>query len=272
MLHKTTLLHTVTFFSLLAIFSSLAFVNGQSDLTMTYGNSITDRNIDGVVGAEWDDATSYTNVLISPIGNAQIWLKHDQTHLYIAAQFEGDSNNPWVAVQLGNPNCMTDGTDGALFGHDELSPDGYQDINFGGFGVIRADTSQDGVGAMQTSLNSTTIELKKPLNTQDLEGKDIQWSEDKSYDIIIMWDSNGGGSSGGTISHNTISPKPKTIYLQVQPTPSPTSTPQSTPTQTPSPTPTIIDLSTLIAMVSVVVIVLVIIIYFNKRKEKTKEK
>ncbi|TRO45951.1 hypothetical protein E2P30_00795 [Candidatus Bathyarchaeota archaeon] len=267
MLHKTTLLHRIAFLIIFTIFCSLAFVNAQSDLIMVHGNSIADQDIDGVIGAEWDDVTSYTNVPISPIGNAQIWLKHDLTHLYIAVQFEGDSDNLWVAVQLGNPNCMTDDTDGALFGHDELSPDGYQDINFGGFGVIRSDISQDGVGAMQISLNSTVIELKKPLNTQDLEGNDIQWSEDKSYDIIIMWDSNGGGSSGGSISHNRVSPKPKTIYLQAQTTPSPTSTPKSTPTQTP--TPTIFDPTTLIAIVAVVLIASSIFIYLIKRKKKT---
>ncbi len=269
MLHKTTLLYSIAFFIIFTIFSSLAFVNAQSDLIMVYGNSIADQYIDGAIGAEWDDVTSYINVPISPIGNAQIWLKHDQTHLYIAVQFEGDSDNLWVAVQLGNPNCMTSNTDGALFGHDDLSPDGYQDINFGGYGVIRSDKSQDGVGAMQISLNSTTIELKKPLNTPDLEGNDIQWSEDNSYDVIIMWDSNGGGSSGGSISHNRVSPKPKTIYLQAQTTPSPTSTPKSTPTQTPSPTPTIFDPTTLIAIVAVAVIVLSIFIYFMKRQKRT---
>ena len=268
---KTTLLSTVALlFIILVLFSSLASVSAQSDLTMVLGNSITDQDIDGVIGTEWDDVTSYTNVGISPMGNAQIWLKHDQPHLYIAAQFEVDSNNPWVALQLGNPSCMTSDTDGALFGHDDLSPDGYQDINFGGFGVIRSDTSQDGVGAMQISMNSVTIELKKPLNTQDLNGRDIQWSEDNSYDIIVMWDSNGGGSSGGTTSHTSASPKPKTIYLQAQttPSPSPTSKPTSTPTPTPSPTPTSFDLTTIIAIIAVLVIVSAILIYFMKRKKR----
>jgi len=268
-LHKeTALISTVTLlFILFVFFSSLAFVSAQSDLTMVLGNSITDQDIDGVIGDEWDDVTSYTNVEISPQGNAQIWLKHDQTHLYIAAQFEADSNNPWVSVQLGDPDCMTSNTDGAIFGHDDLSPNGYHDINFGGLGVIRSDTSQDGVGAIQISMNSVTIELKKPLNTQDSDGRDIQWSEDNSYDIIVMWDSDGGGSSGGTTSHRSASPKPRTIYLQAQttPSPSPTSTPTLTPT--PSPSPTSFGLTTIIAIIAVAVIVSAILIYFTKRRK-----
>ena len=267
---KNILLFTVTLLLILFIlFSSLAFVNAQSDLTMVLGNSINDQDIDGVIGDEWDDVTSYTNVEISPQGNAEIWLKHDLTHLYIAAQFEADSNNPWVSVQLGDPGCMTSNTDGAMFGHDDLSPKGYQDINFGGFGVIRSDTSQDGIGAIQILMNSVTIELKKPLNTQDSDGRDIQWSRGNSYDIIFMWDSDGGGSSGGTISHRSASPKPKTIYLQAQttPSPSPTSTPTLSPNPTPSPSPTSFDLTTIIAIIAVVVIISAILIYLIKRKK-----
>jgi len=257
-------------FSLMLI--SIPFVNAQSDLTMFLGNSINDSNIDGVIGDEWDDVISHNNIEISPQGNAQIWVKHDQTHLYVAVVFETDSNNPWVALQLGDPNCMTSNTDGAIFGHDLLSPDGYQDIYFGGFGVIRSDTSQDGKGAMDISISNTvTVELKKPLNTQDADGKDIQWSEDNSYDMIVMWDSNGGGSSGGITSHTSNSPKPKTIYIEPQETPSssptPTQSPSPTPTPIQSPSPTSIELSTIIAIIAVVVIISAILIYLIKYRK-----
>jgi hypothetical protein len=247
------------------LFTLTVFVNAQSDLTMILGNSINDSDINGVIRDEWDDVTSYNNIEISPTGNAQIWLKHDQTHLYIAVQFEADSNNPWVSLQLGDPNCMTSNTDGAIFGHDDLSPNGYEDIYFGGFGVIRSDTTQDGVGAMQVSMNTITIELKKPLNTQDSDGKDISWSEDNSYDIIVMWDSDGGGSSGGSTSHTSNSPKPKTISLQPQATTSPT--PTQTPTPTPTPQDPFLDTTTIIAIIVVVVIVLVIVLLFTKYKK-----
>ena len=261
-IHKKTIFSlTVTLLLILSVlFSSKTFVSAQSDFTMILGNSISDLDIDGVIGDEWNDVTSNNNVEISPQGNSQIWLKHDQIHLYVAVVFEADSNNSWVALQLGDPNCMTSNTDGAIFGHDLLSPDGYHDIYFGGFGVIRPDSSQDGVGAMDISMNTVTIELKKPLNTQDSDGKDIQWSEDNSYDIIVMWDSDGGGSDAGTTSHTSNSPKPKTIYLEPQANPS-----SPTPTQTPSQTP--IELSTIIVIVAVVVIISVILIYFKKYKK-----
>lgn len=269
LLKKTIFISKVTLlFILFALLFSLSFVDAQSELTMVLGNSINNSDIDGVIGDEWDDITSFNNQEISPQGNAQIWLKHDQSHLYIAVVFEADSNNPWAALQLGNPNCMTSNTDGAIFGHDELSPDGYQDISFGGFGVIRSDTSQDGVGSMGISMNTVTIELKKPLNTQDATGNDIQWSEDNSYDIIIMWDSNGGGSSGGTTSHTSNNPKPKTIYLEpqgIQPSPTPTQSPSPTPS--PSPSPAFPDLLMFVAIFAIGIIVIAILIYFKKRSK-----
>ena len=163
---------------------------------------------------------------------------------------------------------MTSNTDGAIFGHDDLSPNGYQDISFGGFGVIRSDASQDGVGAIDISMNTVTIELKKPLNSQDETGNDIQWSEDSSYDIIIMWDSNGGGSSGGTTSHTSTNPKPKTIYLEpqvIQPSPTPTQSPSPTPS--PSPTSDFPDFTATITIITVVIIVVAILIYFIKYRK-----
>lgn len=257
---------TITLLLILSLLStSIVFVYAQSDLTMDLGNSINDSDINGIIRDEWDDATNYNNIEISPTGNAQIWLKHDQTYLYIAVQIEADSNNPWISLQLGNPNCMTSNTDGAIFGHDDQSPNGYQDIYFGGFGVIRSDTTQDGIGAMQVSMNTVTIELKKPLNTQDSDGNDVQWSEDNSYDIIIMWDSDGGGSSGGTTSHTSNSPKPYSIYLEPQVTSSPT--PTQTPTPTPTPQENFPDTTIIIAIIATVVIILAILIYFIKYKK-----
>jgi len=256
------------------LFTSATLVYAQSDFTVSIGNTINDSNIDGIIGEEWDDVTSYTNIEISPQGNAQIWIKHDQNHLFLAVQFEADSNNPWVALQLGDPNCMTSNTDGAIFGHDDLSPNGYQDISFGGFGVIKSDMSQDGNGAIDISTSNTvTIELKKPLNTQDNDGRDIQWFEDNIYALIVMWDSNGGGSSGGNTGHTANSPNPKTIYIQPQATPSPAPTQSSSPSPTQSPTPTqspstpLPNLLIIITIIAALLIGAAILIYFKKRKK-----
>jgi hypothetical protein len=109
---------------------------------------------------------------------------------------------------------MTPNTDGALFGHDEEAANGYRDISFGGYGNISADSNQDGIGAMTLSTsNLVTVELKKPLNSGDSAGKDVAWSEDNTYAVIIMWDSNGGGSSGGSASHNIRYSKARTMFI-----------------------------------------------------------
>jgi hypothetical protein len=181
---------------------------------MFLGTTINDNEIDGILGQEWSDVASYTNIEINPNGNAQVWIKHDQTHFYIALQFQADSHNPWVAFQLDNTECMTSNTDGALFGDDNLAPDGYQDISFGGLGVVSADTSQDGIGAIDiSSSNVVTIELKKETNSGDSSGNDVQWSENNTYALVIMWDSNGRGSSGGSANHNSRSPIARTIFF-----------------------------------------------------------
>ncbi|MCW3998296.1 MAG: hypothetical protein NWF10_06990 [Candidatus Bathyarchaeota archaeon] len=109
---------------------------------------------------------------------------------------------------------MTSNTDGALFGDDNQAPDGYQDISFGGLGIVSADASQDGIGAIDiSSSNVVTVELKKETNSGDSSGNDIQWSENNDYALVIMWDSNGRGSSGGSANHNERSPIGRTIFF-----------------------------------------------------------
>ena len=181
----------------------VTLVFAQQDFDAFSGNPIADSSIDGAIGSEWDDAGSYTGVDISPQGTADIWAKQDGTYLYMAVRFTADSNNPWVAFLLGGATCMTANTDGALFGNDDYAANGYQDVWFGGIGIITADTSQDGIGAITIdSANQVTTELKKPLNSGDTAGKDIDWAEENTYAMLIMWDSNGGGSSGGSVSHS----------------------------------------------------------------------
>ena len=47
------------------------------------------------------------------------------------------------------------------------------------------------------------IEFKKEINSGDSSGNDIQWSENNTYSLVIMWDSNGRGSSGGSANHSS---------------------------------------------------------------------
>jgi len=127
-----------------------------------------------------------------------------------------DSSNPWVGIQYGGSSHMTSGADGSIFGHDRLGANEYRDISFGGFGVISDDSIQNGVGAIIFGdSNQVTIELKKPLNSGDSSGNDIEWTVGNLYTIIIRWDSNGGGSSGGSTSHLSGPTKDRVVFLNM---------------------------------------------------------
>jgi hypothetical protein len=61
--------------------------------------------------------------------------------------------------------------------------------------------------------------LKKPLNSGDVSGKDVNWAQGNSYALVIMWDSDSGGSSGGTTSHLSGTPSVNTILINSSPIP-----------------------------------------------------
>ena len=218
---KTCRLNRLAFLSLFLMITLLVtacvtieLVYAQFDFNAFLGNSISNEEIDGIIGSEWDAARNYLDIAIEPQATADIWTKHDETYLYIAMQFTADSANPWVAFQFALSNHMSSGADGAIFGHDRLGANEYRDISFGGLGSISADPIQDGVGAINVgALNLITVELKKPLNSGDSSGSDIDWTLGNSYTLIIRWDSNGGGSSGGGSSHLSGSANDKTIFI-----------------------------------------------------------
>lgn len=188
-------------------------VNAQFDYNAFLGSPISDGEIDGVIGNEWNDA-DISDVIIEPQVMAEIRTKHDGTYLYVAVQFTADSSNPWVAIQFESSAHMASGADGALFGHDEFGANEYRDISLGGLGSISIDSVQDGVGEINVGeSNLVTVELKKPLNSGDSAGDDINWNVGNTYTLIIIWDSNGGGSSGGDTSHRSGSTVNKTIYI-----------------------------------------------------------
>ena len=204
----------VTF--LLTAYLTVEPVFAQADFNAYLGNAIPDGEIDGEIGSEWDDAGNYPGTGIEPSGTAEVWTKNDGTYLYIAMQFTADSDNPWVAFQFDSTNHMSSGADGAIFGHDGLASNEYRDISFGGLGSISADASQDGVGAINVGgSNLITIELKKPLDSGDSAGDDIEWAVGNTHTLIIMWDSNGGGSSGGNTNHLNGSVTDRTILINV---------------------------------------------------------
>ncbi|MFB3887923.1 MAG: hypothetical protein ACE14S_00405 [Candidatus Bathyarchaeia archaeon] len=222
MMAKRTFIYGLTVVGLLlASLVSVSLVCAQEDCQAFRGNSIPDSQIDGVIGSEWDDAGSFTNVAISPWGIAHLWLKQDGTNLYVGLRFVADSENPWVAFQLGPSFCMSTSADGAVFGDDNLSPNGYVDIHFTEGGIVPAnDARQDGKGVINVNASKFVIvELKKPLNSGDAEGKDIGWAQGDIGTISIFWDSDGGGSSGGSASHMSANPSSKTVLISADPVP-----------------------------------------------------
>jgi hypothetical protein len=210
----TSLFLALTLGLLIPACATIIPVSAQQDFSAFLGNTIEDTAIDGTIGSEWDDAGNYANVAINPRGTAEVWTKHDGTYFYMAVRFTADTNNPWLALLFGGFTCMQINTDGALFGHDSYAADGYRDISFGGLGVISNDASQEGNGAISVGAsNIVTVELKKPLNSGDSIGEDMAWMEDNTYTMIIMWDSNGGGSSGGSASHSGGSATVRTVLI-----------------------------------------------------------
>jgi hypothetical protein len=211
-------LFLVCSFLLISLCASLITVNGQAAFTAFAGATIEDSKIDGVIGNEWNDAGTYPEASIFGNKTAALWLKHDGSYLYVAYRIVGDSNNPWSAMQFSDLNCMANGADAVLLGHDEYSPNGYVDISFGGMGIIYVDAVQNGKGVINVEAANITVELKKPLNSGDTGGKDIAWSTNRTYIFRIMWDSDGNGSSGGNTSHQTTG-NPNVIALSVQAVP-----------------------------------------------------
>jgi hypothetical protein len=217
---KKLLLLIVTLGFLITAYVAISPVSAQQGFDAFSGNPIGDAEIDGTIGSEWDDAGSYTDVGISPQGTADVWTKQDGTYLYMAVRFTADSNNPWVAFLFGGTTCMTAGTDGAVFGNDDYAANGYRDVWFGGVGIIAEDDSQNGTGAITVdSSNQVTAELKKPLNSGDTAGRDIAWTENSTYAMIIMWNSNGDGSSGGSVHHTNGPITPHNIFINTSAVP-----------------------------------------------------
>jgi hypothetical protein len=221
-------------------------VSAPVDFEAYLGSEIPYSAIDGVIGPEWDDAGHYTGVQIdppmpSPYGIAEIWTKHDSTFLYIAIKFIADSDNPWVAIMPRPWDYETGckGFDVDLFGDDNVAADEYVDAYFESVYKTPADEEAGGrqypnAGAMRIEEIKpeeylVTIELKKHLNSGDVNGYDIAWSVGGTYGIAIDWDSDGvgnvykegappGGSSGGSADHK-VTPTEYNIHINPDPKP-----------------------------------------------------
>lgn len=133
----------------------------------------------------------------------------------MAIRFTADSNNPWLAIQMGSATIHDSSADIAVFGNDNLGANTYVDANFGSSFTVRADTIQNGKGIISVgSGNVITVELKKPLSSGDAAGKDVALTPGGTYTIVIAWNSNGNGASGGTVSHTGgTTPTARKIFI-----------------------------------------------------------
>jgi hypothetical protein len=192
----------------------------KTDFVAVRGASIPDSQIDGNIGPEWNDASSYTDVSIALQGIAHVWIKQDGTYLYLALEFLADSTDPWIALEFGNSACMSANADGALFNSDNFCPNSYSDISYTQNAGVASDECQDGKGAISVNASKfVSLELKKPLSCNDTPGKDVSWAEGNTYSILMTWDSNGGGSSGGATNHANQAPPAQTILISSKPIP-----------------------------------------------------
>jgi len=264
---QTFLILVSTTLLLLAAFALFESAVAQANFNAYLGASIDDSQIDGNIGTEWDDAGKTTGVVLNPQESAEVWTKNDGTNLYIAVRFTADSSNPWVAIQLGGNGSMEANTDGAIFGNDNYNIDGYVDIYMSGTGGAKADATQNGKGAINvTTQNVVTIELKKPLNSGDTAGKDINWAQNETQTLTIIWDSNGRGSSGGATNHYGNNPVIDTAMVRTILINS------NSIAQAGNPILTNIDTTTLviiiITFVAVVIVIIVGVIWVRKRGTK----
>lgn len=199
---------------LFAIIMHVSPAMAQAELNAYFGTAIEDSQIDGVIGDEWSDAGNFTGVKINPQGSSNIIVKNDGVNLYVAIQFTADSSNPWVAIMFASAGHMTTNADGAVFGDDSYFANSYSDVRFGGPGIVNQDSVQNGKGAILVdSQNLVTLELKKPLNSGDTAGSDIAWTTGNTYSLTVMWDTNGGGSSGGLVNHYNGALTSKTLLI-----------------------------------------------------------
>ena len=211
---KTTFVLVFLAIGIIAAYFPIRLVHAQPDFNAFYGTPIPDSQIDGKIGDEWNDAGSCTNVPVAPSRNAEVWTKQDGTYLYVGLRFMADSSNPWVAFEFGPSTCMETNADGALFGDDNYSPNGYEDIYFTPPAGVTPDQIQDGKGAISVNAsNFVTVELKKSLNSGDTAGKDINWTQGSTFMLRIAFDSEGGGSSGGSSNHANESQIARTILI-----------------------------------------------------------
>lgn len=169
--------------------------------------------IDGVISpAEWDDADSvsflleYSDLLPETVAHeATVYVKNDETYLYLAVVVKGDDFNPndfgnW-RFDNDNNGVIEVGDDGLSIRSDGLSTDRYRteaiegwwssDVYDGGTNDIVGEvshTNPSGVG-------DYTFEYRHPLDTAD-NGHDFSLKPGETVGFQLRYADGGPGGGG----------------------------------------------------------------------------
>ncbi|OLS20608.1 MAG: hypothetical protein HeimC3_39900 [Candidatus Heimdallarchaeota archaeon LC_3] len=143
---------------------------------------------DGVVDEYWDNIDEFKVEEFST-GNTDGWVKasHDGYYLYMLVAYVADLENYWIAFELdADDENMVDGHDGWAFGmgHDETNY--YGDVYYRGSDTHPAIDSRNDISFEKIDTEGEVIvyyEFKRPLITNDEDGKDFDLVEGEIYNI-----------------------------------------------------------------------------------------
>ena len=186
--------------------------------------SLADLDGDPATGS-WSDVTAVAVPLENgepdPYGSASLRLKHDGAFLYV--RIDGSVDVPWASASgthfwlgfLLSPAAVTGhhraGQDWVFFGESAYGTPAYPPSAIDAFGSAKPppeDASQDVEGRMRYGGSAPpyafTAEFRRPLDSGDAEDIVLLPDGATPYSFAFTTDSNGRGSSGGTIDHAVV--------------------------------------------------------------------
>ena len=175
---------------------------------ISYHMDVVTINIgDTVVDETWSDVPEY-NVKEYSTTSIQGSIKCVHDDFYIYALITYPSSTSWIAIEFNSTDqpetSMQNHDDGWVFGKGTIVPEGaldvYKytgDVHFAGNGVhpvqdLRNDLTYEYI--IDDEAQSTYIEIRRPLDTQDPAGSDFVFIENSIFNIKFA-------SSNNQLSH-----------------------------------------------------------------------
>lgn len=215
----------------LGLWLSLASMAAPASFTVPLSDvAVQDPDLDGdPATGTWGDALTVEvpleNGAADPYGVATLYVKHDGANIYL--RLDGSMDVDWVntgddyfwlGIQISPIRTSHHGGtewDGVFFGFwngDSYTPQPtYPPKAVDTHGFERPpdpDELQDVHGALGTEGASApfafTAEWRRPLSSGDTDDVLLRPDGATTYNFFITTDSDGGGSSGGSISHRQM--------------------------------------------------------------------